>query len=400
MANQLKMNLQTFAKPQGTNMSTILNELRQTATNAYQDTVPYATAHNIADVGAAVLQAPQAIRNEFMNNIFNKIGLTLVEYPVVNNHLSFLKKGNLEYGQTIEDIYVGLATAEPYITGMADGEYPDPFKIHKVPHRSAFYHTILSRQYPLTRHVSDLRKAFHGAAGLEQFIGGMMNAITSRENYDDYRMTVALMARQLEEASKETAENNHKGRVQLITLFNATVDTADQVTADNAFRSQQFLQFFSNQLKKWSERLNYLRSDLNIAGVDNILPREQQRIMMPGDIVVDFETQLLAWAYNSGNLDIGGVDKIDAWYSIGAEAEGAEGVVVKPDDITVKAAFTADQVQCVGVIYDPGMAKIYNKEHISSTQENAAGNYWNMFLSAEDIFAASPYKNFVYFTLD
>lgn len=384
-------------KPQGTDISVILNELRQTATSAYQDTVPLTTAKDIVDVGEAVLKAPQAIRNEFMNNLFNKIGLTLVDYPVVNNHLSFLKKGQLEYGQTIEDIYVGLATAEPYITGMSDGDYPDPFAIRKVPHRSAFYHTILSRQYRLTRHVSDLRKAFHGASSMEQFIGGMMNAITSREAFDDYRMTVALMARQIEEADKSP---NHKGRVKLITLFNATVESADQVNADNAFNSMKFLAFFANQLKKWAKRMNYLRQDLNIAGEPNILHKEQQRIMMPGDILVDFETQLLAWAYHNGNLEIGGVDEIDAWYSIGAEAESEEGVIVKPDDIKVKSTFTQEGSQCVAVIYDPGMAKIYNKEHIGSTQENAAGNYWNLFTSVEDIYAGSPYKNFVYFTLD
>lgn len=382
--------------PQGTDVSVILNQLRATASNAYQDTIPLATASNIKDVGDAVLNAPQAIKNEFMQSLYNKIGLTLVDYPVVNNHLEFLKKGNLEYGQTIEDIYVGLANAEPYVTGMSNGDYPDPFKIHKVPHKSAFYHTILSRQYPLTRHISDLRKAFHGSATMELFIGGMMNAITSRQNYDDYRMTVALMARQIEEATKS---ENHKGRVQLLTLFNEGRATEQQVTAENAFHSKDFLQFFSNQLKKWSKRMNYLREDLNIANVPNITPKSQQRIMMPGDILVDFETQLLAWAYHNGNLDIGGVDEIDAWYSIGAEAEGTEGVVVKPDDIVVKSTL-ADGAQCVGVIYDPGMAKIYNKELIGSTQENSAGNYWNLFTTVEDIFAASPYKNFVYFTLD
>src|SRR5690606_23610018 len=293
----------------------------------------------------------------------------------------------LEYGQTIEDIYVGLATAEPYITGMSDGEYPDPFKIHKLVHESAFYHTILSRQYPLTRHLTDLKKAFHGPTTMEQFIGGMMNAITSREAYDDYRMTVALMARQIEEASKS---ENHKGRVRLITLFNSTVDEADQVTAENCFESKKFLQFFSNQLKKWAKRLKYLRSDLNLAGVDNILPAQKQRIMMPGEILTDFETQLLAWAFNQDKLDIGGIDEIDAWYSIGATPEGG---VVTPDDITVKSTFTEEGSQCVAVIYDRDMIKIYNKEHVSSTRENAAGNYWNLFVSVEDIYAGSPFKN-------
>lgn len=386
-----------MVKPQGTDVSAILNHIRETASSAYQDYIPLATANNIQDVGMAVLNAPQPIRNEFMSNLINKIGLTLVDYPVVNNHLSFLRKGKLEYGQTIEDIYVGLATAEPYITGMADEDYPDPFKIHKLVHESAFYHTILSRQYPLTRHLTDLKKAFHGATSMEQFIGGMMNAITSREAYDDYRMTVALMARQIEEASQSA---NHKGRVKLITLFNSTVDQAEQVTAENCFESQKFLQFFSNQLKKWAKRLRYLRKDLNLAGVDNVLPAQKQRIMMIGDILTDFETQLLAWAFNQDKLDIGGIDEIDAWYSIGAGEEGVDGVVVTPDDITVKSTFTEDGSMCVGVIYDPDMIKIYNKEHISSTQENAAGNYWNFFTTVEDIYAASPFKNFVYFTLD
>ena len=380
-------------KPQGTDISVILNDIRATASSAYQDAVPFATADSIVDVGKAVMSLPDPIRNEFMQNLFNKIGLTLVDYPVVNNQLEFLKKGRLEYGQVIEDIYVGLAEAEPYVTGMSNGEYPDPFAIRKVPHQSAFYSAILSRQYRLTRHVSDLRKAFHGSSTMEQFIGGMMNAITSREKYDDYRMTVALMARQIEEAVTEV---DHQGRVQLVTLFNEGKAAEDEVTAETAFASQDFLKFFSNQLKKWSKRLGYLREDLNLAGVPNIMDKSQQRIMMPGDILVDFETELLPWAYNNGSLAIGGVDEIDTWYSIGnTPTEGT----ITPDDITIKST-VADGIECVAVIYDPGMLKIYNKEHINSTQENAAGNYWNLFTSVEDIYAASPYKNFVYFTLD
>ena len=232
---------------------------------------------------------------------------------------------------------------------------------------------------------------------MEQFIGGMMNAITSRESFDDYRMTVALMARQIEEAKNS---ENHQGHVPLVTLYNQTVSETEQVTAENCFESKGFLQFFTNQLKKWSKRLTYLREDLNIAGVPIIMPRDKQRIMMPGDILVDFETTLLAWAYNQGNLNIGGVDEIDAWYTIGAQQEDAEGVVVTPDAIQAKSLIDADGTNVVAVIYDPDMLKIYNKEHIGSTQENAAGNYWNIFTSVEDIYAASPFKNFVYFTLE
>ena len=89
---------------QGTDISSVLNVIRATASDAYQTTVPLATASNIADVGEAVLNAPTAIRNEFMSNLYNKIGLTLIDSPVVENQFSFLKKGRLEYGQTIRGV--------------------------------------------------------------------------------------------------------------------------------------------------------------------------------------------------------------------------------------------------------------------------------------------------------
>lgn len=395
--------------PQGTDISTVLNAIRATASDAYQTAVPLATADNIQDVGTAVLNAPTAIRNEFMSNLYNKVGLTLVDSPVVENQFSFLKKGRLEYGQTIEDLYVGLAESEPYVTGMKDGESaPDPFSIRKLPHFSAFYSTILSRQYHVTRHMTDLRKAFHGAGGLEQFVAGMMNSMVSSENYDDMRATIALIARQIEESQKA---EEHNGTVHLLSDFNekyypADPDTGDPnpdaLTADNALQDKQFLQYFANQLKKWSKRMRWLRSDLNIAGVKNISPETSQRVMMIQDITVDFETELLAWAYNGGNLKINGIDEIDTWYSIGADSSTTS-TTASPDDIQIKTAFsTADgeSTQCLAVIYDADMVKIYNKERIASDQANAKGNYWNMFMSIEDIYACSPYKSFVSFMLD
>ena len=384
---------------QGKDISVVLNAIRATASDAYQNTVPLATATNISDVGAAVLNAPSLIRNEFMSNLYNKIGLTLIDSPVIENEFAFLKKGTLEYGQTIEDIYVGLASAEPYVTGMNDSdEVPDPFSIRKLPHYSAFYSTILSRQYHVTRHLTDLKKAFHNGGGVEQFVAGMMNAMVSGENYDDMRATIGLIARQVEEA--QTAEN-FNGTVHLITGFNATVPTEEEVTAETAFQSRDFLKYFTNQLKKYSKRMRHLRSDLNIAGVPQTLPQSKQRIMMLEDITVDFETELLAWAYNAGNLQLDGIDEIDTWYSIGADHSATP--VVSPESIEVKSTFTTEEggsTQCVALIYDVDMIKIYNKERIASEQANAKGNYWNMFMSLEDIYACSPYKNFVCFMLD
>lgn len=383
---------------QGKDLSVVLNAIRATSSSAYQSTVPLATAANITDVGAAVLNAPVAIRNEFMSNLYNKVGLTLIDSPVIENEFSFLKKGTLEYGQMIEDLYVGLAQAEPYITGMHDGDtgYPDPFTIKKLPHFSAFYSTILSRQYTVTRHLTDLKKAFHTGGGVEQFVAGMMNALVSGENYDDMRATIGLIARQIEAAQSVA---NFKGNVHLITDYNALYSKT--VTVDTCFSDQGFIKYFANQLKKYSKRLRHVRTDMNIAGVQQTLPQSKQRIMMLEDITVDFDTELMAWAYHADKFLLNGIDEIDAWYSIGADHTATP--VVSPESIKRKAQFkaaTGAGTQCAAIIYDIDMIKIYNKERVASDQANNKGNYWNMFMSLEDIYAASPYKNFVCFMLD
>lgn len=383
---------------QGKDISVVLNAIRATSSSAYQSNVPMATASNITDVGMAVLNAPVAIRNEFMSNLYNKVGLTLIDSPVIENEFSFLRKGTLEYGQMIEDIYVGLAQAEPYVTGMHDGDdgYPDPFTIKKLPHYSAFYSTILSRQYQVTRHLTDLKKAFHTGGGVEQFVAGMMNALVSGENYDDMRATIGLIARQIEAA--QTAEN-FKGNVHLLTDFNKLQGTT--LKPEDAFTNQDFIKYFAKVLKKYSKRLRHVRTDLNIAGVQQTLPLAKQRVMLLEDISVEFDTELLAWAYHEDKFQLNGFDEIDAWYTIGADHTATP--VVSPESIQRKATFSTasgKSVQCVGIIYDLDMIKIYNKERVASDQANNKGNYWNMFMSLEDIYACSPYKNFVCFMLD
>lgn len=137
-----------------------------------------------------------------------------------------------------------------------------------------------------------------------------------------------------------------------------------------------------------------MRQDLNIAGVHNSVPKSRQRLMMVDDIQADLDTGLLAWAFNPEKLDIGGYDGIDAWYSIG---QGATGVST-PDALGIKTTHATGET-ALAVLYDPEMLKIYNKVRVSDTSKNARGHYYNVFNTVGDIYAASPFHNFVVFEL-
>lgn len=371
---------------------TVLNAIRSTATDAYQNTVPLATLDNFTHVGDSVLNAPQTIKNEFLNALVNKIGLQLYNEKTFGNPLMFLKKGDLPYGQTIEDIFVEMARPFDYITGTRDGEdVPDQFAINKAIAKTAFYYNILGRQYWKTIHEQDLKRAFLSQEGLGRLISAIMLSIKNGESYDDYRMAIGIIGRQIEESKKN---DKWHGEVKLLTLYNEQNGTT--LTVDKALQDKDFLRFMSNQFKKWSNRLENPRRDLNNAGVTNWIPASSQRIMMLSDIQADIDTNLMAWAYNNDRLEIGAIDKIDAWYSIGH----GPGDTVKPDDITVKGDLgLGGEYPVIATIYDSDMVKIYNKTRRMSQAENARGLYYNIFSTFEDIFACSPFHNFVVFSL-
>ena len=371
-----------------------LNAIRGAATNAYQTTVPLATIDNIKDVGKAVLTAPQTVQNEFYAGIINLVGMQMIDVMAFTNPLTSLKKGTMEYGMTIEDIYVEMASAHEYVSGTRTGDsVPDPFQITKASVKAAFYHTQLERQYKVTIHQQDVRRAFLSADPVGTLTSALMQSLRSAEEYDDYRMTVALMARQIE-AAETDASTKWNGAINLITDYNALFTKT--LTPATALYDKDFLTYMVEQIKLWSNRLVYPRSDMNVAGVINSLPKERQDMIMLGDVDSKLTSYLTPWAYNKADLSIGNFLSIDAWYSIGADATAVP--VVTPDDIEIKGEL-GGAGPVVAVLYDREMPKIYNKVNITDSAHNGAGHYDNIFRTVADIFAASPFRNFIAFYL-
>lgn len=378
---------------------TILNAIRATATSAYQETVPLATASNIQEVGESVLQNPGPILNEFLTALMNKVALQLFNDREFVNPLIDLRKGKLEFGQTIEDIFIEMAKAKEYLTGTRTGDesYPDPFEIHKPIAKTAYYSTLYAKQYPVTVHQNDLKRAFYNEDGVSRLIASIMTSLNNGQSFDDYRMTIALLARQIEQCK---IDGEWAGDIHLLTDYYSVNNIAadDQFTTiDEALSSKDFLKFMANRIQKYARRLTKPRTDFNPAGVTTWNPKNEQRLLLLEDVQADLDTNLLAWAFNSDKLDIvGAVDLIDCWYSIGATATPE---LVTPEDISVKGEL-GDEAPCVALLYHPNMVKIYNKTLISTNSENARGLYYNIFVTCEDYYACSPFENFVAFFLD
>ena len=92
----------------------ILNTIRANASATYQQYVPTITqANQITKIGDVLMGYP-ALANEFISSLVNRIAFVRLKSATFNNMYAKFKKGYIETGETIEEVFVNLCKAREF----------------------------------------------------------------------------------------------------------------------------------------------------------------------------------------------------------------------------------------------------------------------------------------------
>ena len=92
----------------------ILNTIRANASYEYQQLVPkISETSEIVKVGDVLYGYP-TLANQFINALVNRIALVNIKSATFNNAYAELKKGYLEFGETVEEVFVSIAKAREF----------------------------------------------------------------------------------------------------------------------------------------------------------------------------------------------------------------------------------------------------------------------------------------------
>ena len=168
----------------------ILNVIRQNASYDYQQNVPtVATANDIPKVGEVIYGTP-SFANQFINALVNRIAIVRVQSATFNNPYTNLKKGYLEYGETVEDIFVSIAKAVDFNVEKA----PKREFQRTIPDvRSAFHVMNWRVMYPVTIQDEDLRQAFLSIDGVQNLIAKIVDSVYTAAEYDEFLLFKYLL---------------------------------------------------------------------------------------------------------------------------------------------------------------------------------------------------------------
>lgn len=320
----------------------ILNAIRNNASDTYQQRIPVATQDNIREIGNAMMQY-QATQNEFLNALVNRIARVIITSKSYQNPLRVFKKGMMEYGETIEEIFVNIAKAHPFDPILAEKTV---FK-REIPDVAAVFHKMNYQNfYKATISQDQLRQAFLSAEGVTDLIARIVDSMYTGSEFDEY-----LCMKQLIEADATA------GKMYPIVIPTPSATTAKEIVT---------------KIKGVSNQLEFMSSKYNAMGVMNFSKKPDQILIIDAEFDATIDVEVLASAFNMSK----------------AEFMGQRVLIDNFGTLT----------GCVAALVDRDWFMVFDNLMSFTENYNGEGMYWNYFYHVWKTFSTSPFANALIFT--
>lgn len=358
----------TIPKTQTLNASSvdILNAIRNSASTNYRDFVPKAsnTAESIRRIGEIVMQYTP-LQNEFLNALVNRIARVIITSKMYSNPLSMFKKGLIDFGETIEEIFVNIANPHQYDVEESENKV----FAREIPDVRAAFHTLNYKKfYKQTIQNKDLNQAFLSWDGITDLISKIVNAMYTAANYDEFVTTKYMLAKAILD-----------GR-----LSDITVDANDAKGA-------------VTKIKGVSNALTFMSNNYNAAGVQTFTDKDDQYLLVNSQFDSEIDVEVLASAFNMSKAEFMGhrilidgfgtldVARLNALFKDDPNYEEPS-----QDTLTALNAIPA-------VLVDKNFFMIFDNMYEFTENYNGQGLYWNYFYHTWKTFSMSPFANALVF---
>lgn len=328
----------------------VLNKIREEASQEYQARIPEATRQNIATIGQA-FETYTPLYNEFCSALLNRIGLTLFESATFKNKLAPFKLGEITSPKDVQEIFVAMHEAE----GAYDPAGPNPLGRREPADVKVVYHRQ-NRQdkYAISIGDIDFSRNFTSPAVLDAFISAQLSSIYTADEYDEWVVFKHLLA-----------TYNFNGK----SYFDYEVPLIDG--ANNAAACKQFVK----TLKKGVQDQTFMSDKFNAAGVKRRTSDDNFALLLHKDVLPEINIEVLLSAFHAEKADI------------------------KPTIITVDDfdELTKDESGGVtyGLLVEKDFPRIWDTKIHSEQIRNPDGLFTNTFYHHHQILSLSPFKNAV-----
>ena len=360
----------------------ILNTIRESIGGDFQEGTPHvlSAGEEMADgVMATSNDSLMSIRafgqaimsnvgwqNAFLSELLNRIGLVIISSKSYQNPWANLKRGRLEYGEVIEDIFINICEPYNYDPEVAESQVE---KRVKPDVESMLYRINSQIFYKQTIEQVTLRQAFTSSTGVVNLITGIIDAMYTAMEYDErLAMKYILVQR----------------------ILNGTM--YKQIIPTNA-TSEQLI----TAVKTVSNLLMTPSRKYNSAGVLNYALKNDQYVFVTSAFDAQSGVEVLAKAFNVDYAQFSGRYIVLDDFSFTPDELARLDIIFADEPSYVRP--TSQQLTKLKevplVTVDKDFFMVYDVEQYFDMRRNQQGLYENNFLHVWKVYASGYFANAV-----
>lgn len=340
-----------------------LNDLRQNASNQYQEVVPIVDENtSIESFTAPLLNYPKLF-NEFCEVLIQRIVYTKFESKVFRNPLKVLEGDKIPLGYLGQEIFVNPAQGRDFDVD----DFAGALKKYESDVKVQYQYINFDKQYPVTIVRQSLKQAFVSWGALEDYISNTTNSLYNGYYIDEYRNTKALVT---------NAYRSNAVQVQVVT--NPTTQALIKQFVKLARTYFLNFQTPSSRFNAWSKIGGYGREVITFTNPEDIV------MLVRNDIRSEIDVEALAAAFN--------MDKTTLL-----------GNILPVDDFSIydkNQNVVYDGSKILGIICDKSWFRIKEQDLYMDEFRNANNRSVNMYLNAIKLFNYSFFANAIVFATE
>ena len=334
-------------------------EIQDTSTNGLHTIGQYVTEY-------------KPTRNAFVDTLINRIAMVLVTSKTWDNPIAVFKRGTMDLGESIEEVFVNIARPHQFNPDTAEKqvfrrEFPDV--------RVTFHRMNYQKFYKVTISQQQLRTAFLAWSGITDLVTRIIDTLYTGMNYDEYITMKYMLCRAI--------LNGGIGGYK-VSDFTSNSNLGDLISSVKGVYNN--MQFLSNKY--------------NSAGVMNAANSGEIYCFIDTMLDARVDVNVLASAFNMDKTEfIGRKVLIDGW----ANHDTARLAELFAED-SEYTPFTSDELAVLGgigaVVAERDLWMCFDNLLEMEDVRNGEGLYWNYWLHCWRTFSLSPFANAVVFTKD
>nr|DAW88523.1 MAG TPA: Head protein [Caudoviricetes sp.] len=340
----------------------LLNMIRNESSPEYQRRIPAATQSNM-DITVSTLMSSTQLKNEFYSSLINRIGGTMVHSWKWSNPLSVFTRASQTYGDTWQEIAVGMPLAQVY---DPNAEYlgADNFRKWKVDVDSLYHRLDFAHFYPVTTDDKTLRRAFTSDNGLSSLTSQLIQSCYNAAEVDVFEAMCHMFT--------QYARLGGYWRVHMNADLNKMTSTQDEARG------------LLRQIRSWADSLKFVSTRYNARHMPTFAKPDELVLFCSPEVKSALDVQGLATVFHRTDAE----PNIDRIIVVPEDRFGIDGVqaILTTDKFLIDIPVIEEMTQQVNPVNINSVNNYLHMQRIISVSGFApAVLFWNGAASTDNV---------------